>query len=221
MELPTLEDALRAWASRDIGGVGEDRSARLRIQVRTVRALAKGQPLSPEAYAAATGLALDQMPAVFGRLRETGLEFDGDGNLVGAALTLRPSPHRFRVAGRDLFAWCSLDTLFLPGLLEETADVESACPVTGAPIRLRVTPDRVEAYSPVTIVLSVVLPGISCSADRTGPASSVCSQMFFFANRSSAETWVRERAGVAVLSVEGAFELARQRFVEPARRAIA
>jgi alkylmercury lyase len=161
------------------------------------------------------------MPAVFGRLRETGLEFDGDGNLVGAALTLRPSPHRFRVAGRDLFAWCSLDTLFLPGLLEETAEVESACPVTGVPIRLRVTPDRVEAYSPATTVLSIVLPGISCSTDRTGPASSVCSQMFFFANRSAAESWVRDRAGVAVLTVEEAFELARQRFIEPARRAIA
>jgi alkylmercury lyase len=217
----TLADALRAWASCDLCGSGTERVAQLRIHVKTVRALAAGRPLSPATYAAAVGLALEQVPAVFARFRAAGLEFDDEGNLVGAALTLRATPHRFHLADLQLFAWCSLDTLFLPGLLEAPAQIESSCPVTGEPIRLRVTPDRVESYLPTTTVLSIVLPGISCSTDRAGPLSCVCSQMLFFAHRTAAQTWMRDRPGLAVLSVEDAFELARQHFIEPARRAVA
>lgn len=220
MQTPTLQDALRAWAARDTGKRDEEQDARLRIQVLSVRALAKGRPLSPTAFAAATALPLERVPAIFARMRETGFEFDDEGSLAGAALTLRPSPHRFRVAGRDLFAWCSLDTLFLPGLLDEHADVESTCPISKTTIRLRVKPDAVDEYTPHTTVLSVVLPGISCSRDRTGPTSSVCSQMFFFESRDAGESWVRDHPGVAILSVEEAFELARLRFIEPARRAL-
>ncbi len=88
MRALTLEDALRAWASRDAGVSDEERDGRMRIQVRLLRALAEGRPLTPEAFANATGVPLDQVPGVFARLEETGLEFDGDGNLVGAALTL-------------------------------------------------------------------------------------------------------------------------------------
>jgi alkylmercury lyase len=220
MQTPTFEDALRAWETRDAGIDGEERDARPRIQMQAVRALAKGRPLAPEAFAAAAGLSLDRVPAIFARMRETGFEFDDDGSLVGAALTLRPSPHRFRVAGRDLFVWCSLDTLFLPGLLDQPAEVESTCPITGTTIRLHVTSRGIDEYAPRTTVLSVVLPGISCSRDRTGPTSSVCSQMFFFASRDAGEAWVRDRSGVALLTVEEAFELARRRFIEPARRAL-
>lgn len=221
MPSPTLEDALRAWASRDEGLGHEERNARLRIQVQAVRALAKGRPLSAKAFAAVASLPLDRVLAIFSRMREKGFDFDDDGNLVGAALTLRPSPHRFRMGGRDLFAWCSLDTLFLPGLLDQPAEVESTCPITGATIRLHVAPDAIDAYAPSTTALSVVLPGISCSRDRTGPESSLCSQMFFFASRDAGQTWLREHRGVALLTVEEAFELARRHFIEPARRAVA
>ncbi len=220
MPAPILEDTLRAWASRDAGTSTEEQDTWQRIQVQTVRALAKGRPLSPADFAAATALPLDRVPPIFAWMREMGSEFDDDGNLVGAALTLRRSPHRFRVGGRDLFAWCSFDTLFLPGLLDEPAQVESRCPITGTTIRLRVTPDGIEECTPSTTVLSIVLPGISCSRDRTGPTSSMCSQMFFFASRDAAETWMRDHPGVAILTVEEALELARRRFIEPARRAL-
>jgi hypothetical protein len=44
--------------------------------------------------------------------------------------------------------------------------------------------------------------------------------MYFFASRDAAETWARDHSGVAVLTVEQAFELARRHFIEPARRAL-
>ena len=70
------------------------------------------------------------------------MQFDETGNVVGAALTTLPTPHRVSFGGSfgdsfggDLFAWCALDTLFIPGLLDQTADVESTCPVSNSPIR--------------------------------------------------------------------------------------
>lgn len=78
--------------------------------------------------------------------------------MVGAALTTRPTPHRFRVRGNDLYAWCALDAIFLPGLIDATAEVRSTCPETGQKIHLDVAPDRVESWLRGTGVLSVVIP---------------------------------------------------------------
>lgn len=64
---------------------------------------------------------------------------DHDGAVVAfSGLSLRPTKHRLAVAGRQLFTWCAWDTLFLPELLDQPAEVGSTCPVTGAPVRLRV-----------------------------------------------------------------------------------
>jgi hypothetical protein len=58
-----------------------------------------------------------------------------DGAIVGIALSLRPTRHRFRVRGHDLYTWCGFDALFLPIILGERAGVASTCLVTGAEIR--------------------------------------------------------------------------------------
>ncbi len=73
--------------------------------------------------------------------------------------------------GKELYAWCSLDTLFIPGLLGEDAEISSTCPVSGDPIRLRVTPAGVQNFSPPDAVVSIVLPNVGQESIRTGPAS--------------------------------------------------
>ena len=40
--------------------------------------------------------------------------------------------HRFEVAGRTLYTWCAWDSLFLPQILGQEAEVESTCPLTAA-----------------------------------------------------------------------------------------
>ncbi len=114
---------------------------------------------------------MERVLELFQSLAASGMQLDADGNVVGAALIARPTPHRLRVQGRDLYAWCSLDTLFLPGLLDEAAEVRSTCPVSGEEIRLTITPDGVEAYSPESTVLSVVDPQALGADQGTGPAS--------------------------------------------------
>ena len=58
---------------------------------------------------------------------KTSAERDDQGRRVGLALTLRPTPHRFTVDSRRLFAWCASDTLMLPVVIGRPAVVESTC----------------------------------------------------------------------------------------------
>ena len=181
--------------------------------VKTIlRELAKGTPVSPaRAAEILPGVDEDSMADAFARASEMGAEVDGDGALVGNALTLNPTSHRFRVNGNDLYAWCSLDTLFLPMLIGETAAVESTCPVTGETIRLIVGPEGVRSYEPPTARASVVVPGEtpSCDVDaKTGPASATCTQMQFFANPEAAAAWAEDHPGVAILTIEEAGHVA-------------
>ena len=107
-----------------------------------------------------------------------GVQVDAQGNIVGAALAARQTAHRVQLGGKELYAWCALDTLFIPGLLGEEAEVLSTCPVSRETVRITVTPDGVEDFSPPDAVVSVVLPSGGQSPARaligvaqTGPAS--------------------------------------------------
>jgi alkylmercury lyase len=162
---------------------------------------------------------VEQLEAIFEQFAARGGEFDEEGNLVGASLTLNPTPHHFRVKGNDLYAWCSLDTLFLPGLIGETAVIISTDPVSGEPIHLTITPHKVKEYCPSSTVLSISVPGISCRTETstgpaTGPQSETCSQMYFFTSRETAETWLKDSPGIAIFTVEEAWQLAKAHWLD-------
>lgn len=133
-------------------------------------------------------------------------------------ITRRPTPHAFQLNGLELFAWCALDTLFLPGLIGQTAKVTSTCPVTGEAIRLTIRPDRIESAEPEGVVLSIVVPGYSaaCKPELKGGAQgAVCSSMHFFRDRQAASTWFVAQPDLAVLSLEEAWKLALRVWIEP------
>jgi alkylmercury lyase len=218
----TKDEVLQAWTADYESALdnSEDMIAQeLRLSTSLLQVLAEGKPVSATLVAEQTGLSLPQIEAIFKHFAQQGGEFDADGNLVGAALTLNPTPHHFDVDGQELYAWCSLDTIFLPGLIDRTAEVTSTDPITGEMIRLTVTPEGVATYSPDTTVLSITVPGISCSTNgscgpETGPESEACSQMHFFASRESAETWLKEHPGVAILTVDEAWQLAKANWLD-------
>src|SRR5712692_7190149 len=87
--------------------------------------LADGQPVSLERVANVLGLAREEALAIL-RQRPS-IEWDETGNIVGAGLTLRPTPHRFHLNSRTLYTWCALDSLMFPGLIRQTVQVESPC----------------------------------------------------------------------------------------------
>ena len=105
---------------------------------------------------------------------------------------------------RRLHTWCAWDTLFLPTLLGQTADVRSLCPVTGSTVELVVTPDGVTNADPADLHVSFPPPAATDTANITG---SFCCHVFFLAGADAARSWRHARADDVVLDIDAAFEL--------------
>jgi alkylmercury lyase len=193
------------------GGLLDYGPERSRLLVRVQRALAAGRPVTNDQvtrFAAAAGIAPDDADAFL----RTVTERDEDDRIVGAfALSLNEHPHRFIVDGTRLSAWCAGDTLFLPAVLDRTADVESTSPVSGQPIRLRVSPSGVEEVSPASTVVSMVVvdPEPSQVSSVEAIWGTYCHQIFFFASREEAEEWAVGRPNIEIMSVAEVQELAQ------------
>lgn len=170
-------------------------------QGEIIMALAQGAPLPLERVAA---LSDDRPERVARLLRILGAEFDDDGRLVGLGLTLRPTQHRFRLDGTQLYTWCALDTLIFPRFLGP-AHVESPCRATGTPVRLTVSPERVESLEPPEAVVSIRSP----QAGGRGATirQAFCEWVHFFKSADAAAPWHEEHPEAAIVSVAEAFEL--------------
>jgi alkylmercury lyase len=170
------------------------------------RLLAKGIPVSDSDVGHELGMTSDEI----GDLTRDwpGVYRDDEGHIVGFwGLSIPEMPHRFRLGDRQLHTWCAWDSLFLPEILRETADVTSTCPVTGEEIRLRVSPRGVEEVSPDGAVVSLLDPDTGdIEANRI--ISSFCSYIHFFASREVGEQWAANRGeGTFVLTLPEAVEL--------------
>lgn len=187
-----------------------------RLTIRTIQGLSKGQPISPDELAEMWEVPLEQVRTVLQAAAENGnAEIDSDGNLVGGILSLNPTSHSIFIGDRKLYAWCAYDAIYAPGVLAETARIESQDPVTGSPIQVVVTPQGIGEVNPKEAVVSIVQGNTDM---RGGPESPRCTQMLFFESSESASQWVKDRSGVAILTVEEVFDLAREFQIEPAKR---
>lgn len=133
------------------------------------------------------------------------VDWDKDGRLVGAGLTLRPTPHRIEIEGKRAFAWCALDTLLFPLLLERTARVSSPCAATGSTVFLTVSRDGIAQPEPAEAVISAVMPDSRGSDIR----QAFCVHVNFYSSKDTAQTWVSEHPDAALLSLQEAFTFAR------------
>ncbi len=133
---------------------------------------------------------------------------DEDGRIVGAGLSLLPTPYRFEVNGHVLYTWCALDTLIFPVWLERPAQVSSACPATGQPIHLRVSPERLEHFDPPSGVLSLLIAdGLAACCNIR---EAFCAYSQFFAERQAASTWLSKYPDAHLLPIEEAFTLGQK-----------
>lgn len=204
MATPTRAELLDVWTRRATA-TGGGRWLRATIDL-----LADGVPVDATRIAAATGMSESAAAEQLVAARTVGYELDNKGRLVGAALTLNPTPYHFRVRGNDLYAWCGFDTLFLPILLGERATVTSTCPETRRGIELTVEADGTfGAVTPATATVAIVGHVVTCRCHRTGPNSDVCAQMPLLADPDAADRWTAQRAGVAAVDLHDASGLAR------------
>lgn len=169
------------------------------VLVPLLRLLAGGEPVGLDALAAAAGLPVDEVRRRLAAVPDT--EYD-DGRIVGHGLTLRPTRHRFTVAGTPLYTWCALDTLIFPSILGRPASIESVSPVSGRPIRVSVTDNAVTSVQPATAVVSLVDPD-----DLRSIRSSFCNQVHYFTSAEDAEPWLAQHPGARIVGVTQAHQL--------------
>jgi alkylmercury lyase len=177
------------------------------LQLTLLRLLAEGGPVEPERLSAHAARPDPEVRALLASWH--GVDWDEVGRVVAfRGLSVVETPHRLRVEGRELFAWCAWDTLLLPQLIGSPADVESICPTTGTTVSLRVGADGPSEVSPAGAMLSFIRPGPAFTED---PVASFCRFVHFFASRQATEAWIRRHPGTFVISIEQGFEICRRR----------
>ncbi|MDQ4000018.1 MAG: organomercurial lyase MerB [Actinomycetota bacterium] len=174
----------------------------LEIVSPTLDLLARGKPTSPEEIAAASGKSPEEVRAALDQFPST--EWDEQGRVVGAGLTLCLTPHRLELKGRTLFAWCALDALLFPVLLGRRASIESPCRGTGDPVHTEVTPAGIEMVEPPSAVVSIV-----AARDLANLRSVGCNNTHFFSSSEAVSRWLEKHPETTILPVEDAFRLGR------------
>ena len=176
-----------------------------RIAIATYRALASGRPVSAEQIASAVGMRAEEVRDAL-LAWQSRVHFDRDGRVVAfMGLDLSPTGHQFELNGRTLYTWCAWDTLFIPRLVKQTARVQSACPITGRPIRLVSAPDAVLSLEPSGTVVSFLTP--ERAQVEKDIIHSFCCHVNFLSSADAAREWLSQHPNTLVLSVEEAWKV--------------
>lgn len=183
-----------------------------RTAIVLLRELAKGEPVAAADLANILDVPSGEAQRLLSDSALRPFVYTGtDGRIEGFwGLSTKPTQHRFMAGGRVLWTWCAQDSLFLPELLGETARIESTDPETGDPVRLTISPDRIEAAEPEGIAVSWVDMESVELTSITRILATACHFIFFFADRESGERWVTSHSNAMLLSLDEAYALARR-----------
>jgi len=166
--------------------------------------LSEGAAIPPREAAALLGWPESELEDRLSRV-PFNVERDAEGGVIGAGLTLRPTPHEFVVEGRRLFTWCALDALIFPAVLGKIARVTSPCASTGRGVSMTVTPNAVSDVHPADASMSLVAP----KGDRD-IRQSFCCHVHFLASREAGARYGADHPDALVLGVHEVFPIAQR-----------
>lgn len=217
-----IEQIVQAWVEekKDLFASPEFTA----VQRVVFQSLAHGTPVSIQQVEEATQLSQDVIISLFEKMKADGADFDDNNNLTGWAITLESTAHHFNINGHNIYAWCALDTFFLPGLIDDPANIESECLKTKQKIHLTISPKGVLAVDPPEAVLSVVAPGFSTACEPgqgAGANSAKCNSMNFFSSSQAASEWLGPNTDAFILTPAQAWKVADNAWVKPYTEAIA
>ena len=185
-----------------------------RLSVELYRQLARGEPVELQNLAAALGVPANEIADTLqGEQLKGWVFYDGEGRTIGfRGLAIQKMPHRFEVAGRMLYTWCAIDSLFIPEILGQPARVESRDPGTGNLITLTVAPDGVQSVDPPDAVMSILIGDQEVvKTEPTKVMASFCHHIFFLESRDSGTEWVAQHGeGTFLVTLEEAFALGKR-----------
>lgn len=207
--VPTLDQYWAALADAVPRFSAEEQTA----AVTLYRELARGRPVSAEQLAAALQVRPERAHELLERPSIKAFLYpDEHGRVLGfGGLTVAPMQHKFEIGGRMLWTWCAWDTLFIPEILGAEARVESPDPVSGASVRLTVTPDDVAAVEPPSAVISFLHPDAEeFTKSAANVMASFCHYVLFFTSPETGERWTAKHPGTFLYTIDDAVELARR-----------
>ncbi len=174
------------------------------LALRLYRLLAEGEPVSRERLAQTVNMPVAEVSRTLSNW--PGVYDDENHNIIGFwGLTIKEMRHRLDVNGKTLYTWCAWDTLFIPELLNATADVTSTCAATGETIRLAISPTAAKDLEPSYVVVSFLIPDKTKFQENL--TASFCHFVYFFRDREVGKQWVAKHAGTFLLSLEEAFTI--------------
>jgi alkylmercury lyase len=182
--------------------------AQRRLALATYRRLARGIPASPVEIAEDAGIESEKVQRILDDW--IGVYSDEAKRVIGFwGLTIRKMKHGFEVDGAQLYTWCAWDTLFLPELLRKSARVETISEASGKPVRLSVSPNRIESVDPGSVCISFLTP--DSSRLQKDIVQNFCHYIHFFRSRKHGEAWIAKTPGTFILSLDEASELSRRK----------
>jgi len=168
--------------------------------VKIHQLLLDGKPVSPERIAAYLGLTEEEVADLL-----KGAELDQEGNLVGLGLSIVPTPHAYRIHGRQFYVWCAADAIMFPIFHKTHAVIESPDPISGEKVRLVGTPEGAREVEPGTAVVSWVPRTESLENIRTW----FCNYTNFFTSVETASQYVAKHPGLIIVPVDEVFQMGK------------
>lgn len=185
----TMIAILDAWEDRWVGWI------------KLQDLLREGKPVAPDRIAASLHLTQKEVADLI-----KGAERDEDGNVVSFGLSIVPTPHSYKIDGRQLYVWCAADAISFPLLHKRTAVIESPDPISGEKIRLTSTPEGVQDVDPSTTVVSWV-PGTAGPEDVR---RKFCDLTHFFTSKATASEYVARHPGLVIVPIEQVFQIGQR-----------
>jgi len=134
--------------------------------------------------------------------------YDDNHRIIGFwGIAIDEMPHLLEVNEKTIYAWCAWDTLFIPELLDATAQITSHCASSGDAISLTISPTCIESQSD-QIMVSFLVPDKNELVENI--TTSFCHYVFFFRTRTLAKRWMAEHPGTFLLSLDAAFTVGRK-----------
>jgi hypothetical protein len=175
-------------------------------------AIRKHQRLTPSELAKLAGLSPAVVGDLLGRLDQAGLvRQDDQQRVVGiAGLSLEPTAHQLHLEGTDLFTWCAIDAVGIPGALRVDAQIDTSCWHCSASIHLALA----AGVCSTAATQMVWLPQSEC----TNVLNQFCAHANMFCDNAHLQAW-QEGSDVLgqALDLAGAAALGRDSWAEFAR----
>ena len=194
----------------DIGGLGQHLN-KLTPEEKAIRFAAfytilDGKPVSIDALALQSGIAVDQIRRYIKGMADRGiLEMDEDDTVIGChGLSIIPTKHHLGINGRNLFTWCAADAVGIPAALEIEAKIVSKCLYCDESIEIDMANGEIMNSNQKDARIWVVEADLNRSI-----VGCTCPQINFFCSEEHFNKWYKNQNRGKLLTLAEAVELGK------------